>query len=216
MSSLIFFTDPDQVLVITDTLVGDYESNPICFATKAHYLPHLRLVVACTGVSACLFAWIQFLNSGQVNPRGVAGLDVIAPDQLREMWRQAREYLDIPADKTATIYHFGLSEETGEMVAFAYRSTEDFRSDMLVHGLGVKPECTLPTEGDLLQHVRAMMEEQREIQSRVPPDKRVRIGGEAHALHLTKEGCRSWMLFRFDDYDEQMASAAAQSGIKRP
>jgi len=56
----------------------------------------------------------------------------------------------------------GFSEETGKMVSFAYRRTNDFVSEQLQYGTAVKPECSV-IDGNLFETIPAMMQEQRKI-----------------------------------------------------
>lgn len=106
---------------------------------------------------------------------------------------------------TTTVYHFGISEGGGDVVAYAYRSTNDFISEKVPVGIGVKPACTIPDYdlGCLLAQVEAMMNEQRRLEELQPPSQRLHIGGEAHAIHLTKMGCTCGCLFRFADFEAQ-------------
>ena len=49
MSSLIFATDEQQIVVATDTLAVTTEGEPFLFASKATHIPHLRIIIAGTG-----------------------------------------------------------------------------------------------------------------------------------------------------------------------
>ena len=63
MSSLIFYTDPKQALVATDTLVVSKENKePIYFASQAIYLPHLKMIVASTGLNRFMEQWLCIVN----------------------------------------------------------------------------------------------------------------------------------------------------------
>jgi hypothetical protein len=92
------------------------------------------------------------------------------------------------------------------MHGYAYRSTTGFQSEALVpYGLRVKPACEVPASYTLPNDIRAMMEDQRVKQARLPVHERVYIGGEIQIHHLTRDGCQVYRLDRFDDYsqDEQ-------------
>lgn len=203
MSSLIFYTDPEQALVVTDTLATNPDGSPFLFTSKAHYLPHLRTVVAGTGIGGFAAEWAMIANNRMV-ARGIQNMDFHAPKGLRELWSKYKKEYCLPAEVTSTVYHFGFSEETGELVSFAYRSTNEFESERLQHGVAVKPECTVPT-GNLIEHLEAMMVEQRQIQAGKPINERIHIGGEAHAIHLTKSACTFSCLFHFPDFADQQA-----------
>ena len=62
-------------------------------------------------------------------------LSVLA--KIQERWLLSRESL------TTTVYHFGFSETTGVVHAFAYRLTSNFlNSEPLPYNSFVKPECS--------------------------------------------------------------------------
>ena len=204
MSSLIFYTDPDQALVVTDTLAVNPDGSPLHFTSKAHYLPHLRTIVAGTGLDGFSVEWALSATNRMVLS-GVENLNHHAPRGLRDLWARYNRDLRLPADMTTTVYHFGISESGGGVVAYAYRSTNDFTTEKVSFGIGVKPACTVP-EVDLerlLGQVEAMMNEQRRLQELEPPQQRLHIGGEAHAIHLTKTGCTFLCLFQFSDFRTQ-------------
>lgn len=198
MSSLIFYTDAEQVLVVTDTLTTDLNGSPSFFTSKANYLPHLQTVVAGTGVCGFSTDWFAQVNN-QMVIRGIENLDYHTPNALRSLWEQYKADYSLLDDMTTTIYHFGFSEESGNVVSFVYRSTAGFASERLQFGVGVKPECTIPDE-NLLEHLEAMMHEQRSLQSLKPLPQRIHIGGKAYAIHLTKQACTFTELFEFSDF----------------
>lgn len=201
MSALIFYTDPAQALVVTDTLAANRDGSPLLFTSKAHYLPHLKTIVAGTGIGGFSVEWAMRTNNRMVL-RGIENLDFHSPKGLRDLWAGYKVEYSLPEDATTTVYHFGLSEESGEIVSFAYRSTADFESERLPFGTGVKPECGVP-EGNLLEHLPSMLQEQRALQAVRPIEERIFIGGEAIGIHLTKEGCTFTRLFEFPDFKSQ-------------
>jgi hypothetical protein len=90
---------------------------------------------------------------------------------------------------------------SGPIHSFAYRSTNDFQSEPIEYGIGVKPECAIPINYRLPQDIKAMMDEQRTIQTSLSKDKRIYVGGEIQVYHLSREGCYVCTLDRFEDYD---------------
>ena len=207
MSSLIFYTDAEQALVVTDTLAVSTDGEPMFFSSKALYLPHLRTIIAGTGLAGFASAWFNMVNSSML-VKGIEGLNKHTPEALRKGWQEYEQHPGFVARLTSTVYHFGFSEDTGEMTSFAYRSTNNFESERLGYGTGVKPECSI-LEGNLFENVRAMMDEQRAIQSKLPQHERLHIGGSAYALHLTGAGCSTSELFEFEDAKVQTAQAFA-------
>jgi hypothetical protein len=200
MSSLIFATDSGQAFVATDTLAVSYNGEPSFFTTKAFIVPHLRMIIAGTGVTGLMSKWFVQVAHGMV-VRGIEHLDYHTPDNLNRIWRNMKEEFTIPENFTSTIYHFGFSEENELIKSYAYRSTNDFDSDPLIYGLGVKPECTIPENYILPDDIPAMMQDQRERQVLQPKESRLYIGGEILITHLTKIGFNSYNLCKFEDYD---------------
>ena len=217
MSSLIFYTDASQALVATDTLAVKPGGAPRLFCIKAIYLPHLRTIIAGTGLGMFAGDWANHVNNRLI-VAGLRNLDYHTPDGSRTLWTHAKERDDIPNSLTTTVYQIGVSEDDGEVRAFAYRSANDFgevrafayrsandfESEPLGHGTRAKPECAFPSEGHLLHHLQPMMIEQRAIQDAMPPEDRLYIGGECVVMHLTKETCVTSTLFRFKDYADQL------------
>jgi hypothetical protein len=201
VSSLIFHVEETEVLVATDTLaVSSHDKKPYNFTTKAFIVPHLRMIVAGTGVGGFLDRWVVGINSGMI-VRGIDNLDYHTPRYLRAIWSGYEQ--EVPdTDSTTTVYHFGFSEDSGLIHSFAYRSTDNFQSEALGYGYGVKPECTLPDNVSFPDDIKTLMDEQRAIQRRKRKNKRVYIGGEIQIHHLTKAGFNVYTLAQFDDFDK--------------
>ena len=200
MSSLIFKTEERQVFVATDTLAVAAGGRPFMFTTKAMIVPHLRMIMAGVGAGGFLDRWFVNVNSGKV-VIGIENLDYHTPKSLSNLWQNFKEEKDeFPEGQTTTVYHFGFSEETGLIRAFAYRSTNGFASEALGYGVGVKPECSVPQNLQLPSDIKAMMDEQRAIQRALPDNERVYIGGEIQIHHLMEAGFNVYTLDRFDDF----------------
>lgn len=213
MSSLIFFTDSQQALVVTDTLATTLEGEPYFYSTKAHYLPHLRMIIAGTGYGGFADDWYQHANR-LLHARDVEEVDRYAPELLRRLWTDSDEDLR-EQGKTTTVYQFGIIGG-GKVAAFAYRSTNDFTSERLPEGTAIKPEATVPEEGSLLESIPLIMMDQRRRQAEKPKGERLGIGGEAIAMHLTAERFQCWPVFRFDDFEEQDARALERNSRRSP
>jgi len=200
MSSLIIATDETQVLVATDTLATHPDGRPIKFTTKAFIVPHLKLIMASTGIMGFLGRWIVHVNDMLI-VKGIDNLDYHAPRVLASLWQGCKQELSIPDDITTSIYHFGFSEATGLVHSYRYRSTDNFKSDRLEpYGFLVKPECPIPDNFTFPQDIIAMMSEQRTIQSSKPKHERVYVGGDIQIHHLSHDGFRVYTLHRFEDY----------------
>jgi hypothetical protein len=203
MSSLIFYTDREQIFVATDTLAVDLAGKPLMFTSKAVYLPHFRTVIAGTGAGRFAGDWAMEVNNHLVI-RGILNLDFHTPGQLQSRWESYKSEYGLQDEITTTVYHFGLSEVDQSVQAFAYRSANAFRSEPLQHGYGLKPACTPPEGGNLVEHLPAMMMEQRVNESEKDASERLHIGGECMAIHLTTEGCNAFKVFQFHDYERQL------------
>lgn len=199
MSSLIIYTDEAQALVATDSISVDGNGEPIMFCEKATYIPHLKTIVAGTGQGGFANAWA--LKAGtQMIVRGIMNLDFHTPIGLRKNWEDYTEQKDLDNHATTTVYMIGFSEEDGKVKAFAYRSKDNFVSESIGYGTAVKPECEV-IEGDVLQAVPKMMEQQRMIQNQIGVGKKIFIGGEIFAYHLTEGGCNIFSLGKFQDFE---------------
>lgn len=202
MSSLIFCTQQDQVLVATDTLAVLPDGTPLTFTTKALILPHLRMMMAGTGAGGFLDRWFLRVNTGMI----VAGIDNLnqhTPKSLADLWLEfKREKTSLPESQTTTVYHFGFSENADKVIhAYAYRSANNFASESIGYGVGAKPDCGVPENFEFPADIRGMMDEQRALQRTRPPGDRIYIGGEIQIHHLMQVGFNVYRLDRFDDFE---------------
>jgi len=206
MSSLIFELNADCINVATDTLATLPDGSPAVFSTKAMYLPHLRMIVAGTGVAGIMGKWVQQMNDRMVLS-GILNVAFHAPTNLRKIWANTKAEDGLAEDRTVTIYHLGISEEN-ETFGFRSRSTNNFCSEPLQYGWGVKPECKFPEgETDLKRGIKTMMVQQRDIQANKPKSERIYIGGECMIWHLTRKNCVSFKAFEFSDHRDQRTQA---------
>lgn len=182
----------------TDTLAVAPGGAPLLFCSKATYLPHLRTIIAGTGMGRFSGDWAMFVNTMVLS--GIRNLDYHTPSALCERWQRYQAEYSLPGSLTTTVYHFGFAEDDASVRAFAYRSTANFESEPIAHGFGLKPECTLPTDGSLVEALPRMMVEQRKNELMKPAAERLYIGGECIGMHLTSAGCTIASVFRFDDY----------------
>ena len=202
MSSLIFFTDKDNAVVATDTLVVTPEGVPLLFTSKAIHLPHLKMIIAGTGLGGFATEWALKVNDRLI-VNGLNNLDFHTPNCLRELWDKYKNEFKFGDAMTTTVYQFGFSQIDENIAAFAYRSTNNFESEELTYAMRAKPECASPEDGySVIDAIPEMMRNQRKIQDEKPTDERLYIGGEIQVLHLTRDGCRSFKLGEFDDLED--------------
>ena len=199
MSSLMFYTDEKEAIVATDTLLHYSVDTPPGFTSKAISIPHMRMIIAATG-SALLFSrWIGLVNN-QGFALDVDAVDAHATQELQALWSELNRHVPALQDQTATIYHFGISDDSGKIHGFAYRSVSNFKSERLDYGLGVKPEL-MDKAGIDWNSFPACAPDIMQAQSRqedAKPRDRVYIGGTTEVTHLTNDGFSIYSLGRID------------------
>jgi len=200
MSSLVFCTDKNQVFVATDTLATSPDGSPLMFTSKAFVIPHLQLIICCTGIQGILGKWFIEIND-RIVVRGIDHLNYHTPDILPDIYRNYKNEHGIPENITSTIYHFGFSEEEGIIHNYVYRSINNFVSENLPYGVGIKPECTINYEVQLPIDLREIMEKQRIIQQTRPKSEKVFIGGKIQAYLMTKSDINIYIWDHFNDYE---------------
>lgn len=199
MSSLIFYTDQENAIIATDTLVVDLMGNAQQYTSKAVLVPHLRLVIAGTGIAGFSSRWLIKVNDDMV-VRGIEHLNYHATENLKKLFIAYQQEIGFPKNLTTTIYHIGVSEISDEVHAYAYRSDHDFASERLSYGLKAKPECAVPEGYELPSSIVSMMESQRTIQANKPVQERLYIGGEIHVIQFEISSFHCFRLHRFDDF----------------
>ncbi|WP_449440956.1 hypothetical protein [Pseudomonas migulae] len=189
MSSLIFYTDANEVIVATDTLLHYPDGASPGYSSKAFAFPHIKMIVAGTGSAALFNRWI-----GLVNEQGFAlevdAVDVHTPEALQSLWRELNAQFPALLKQTATIYHFGFSDKTGKIHGYVYRSGPNFASEWLAYGLGVKPNLVDMTGIDLSSFPNCAVEIMRAqvLQESQKSEDRVYIGGSVQINHMTRSG----------------------------
>ncbi|PQZ89408.1 MULTISPECIES: hypothetical protein [Pseudomonas] len=199
MSSLLFYTDENEAIVATDTLLHYSVDTPPGLASKAISIPHIRMIIAGTGSALLFNRWIGLVNN-QGFALNVDAVDAHATQELQALWSELNHHVPALQDQTATIYHFGISDDSGKVHGFAYRSGSDFKSERLDYGLGVKPEL-MDKSGINWNSFPACAPDIMRAQSRQEDEKsgdRVYIGGTTEVIHLTKDGFSIYSLGGFD------------------
>lgn len=201
MSSLIFYVQPNEAFVATDTLATHQNGDPFKFTSKAFLLPHLNMLIAGTGIAGLLSRWFIDINEHMV-VYDIEALNVHTPSALNNLWRKFKMEIPIPDDMTTTVYHFGISKTTNQLHSYVYRSHNSFLSERLQNSLYVKPECNIPNNFELPRDLKQMMRSQREKQSLIPAQQRIHIGGEILTYHLNRSGCHIESFDKFEDYGQ--------------
>ncbi|VVY55029.1 Uncharacterised protein [Escherichia coli] len=87
MSSLIFYTDEAQALIVTDTLAVTDNGEPLSFVSKAGYIPQLRTIIAGTGAGGFSNTWLLEASTRMV-VSGIQNLNYHTSACLRRLWKQ--------------------------------------------------------------------------------------------------------------------------------
>jgi len=189
MSSLLFYTEAKEAIVATDTLLHYPDGYAPGYSSKAFAIPHLRMIVAGTGSAALFNRWI-----GLVNEQGFAldvdSVNLHASESLQSLWRELNAQFPAMHEQTATIYHFGFSDKTGNIHGYVYRSGSNFKSEWLAYGFGIKPQLVDVSAIDLSSFPECAVEIMRaqEVQESRKAEGRVYIGGSVQINHLTDSG----------------------------
>ncbi|CAN7552126.1 hypothetical protein [Duganella sp. LjRoot269] len=202
MTALIFNVQPEQVIVVMDTLSTDLQGTPNGYTSKAFPIPHLGGLMCVTGLSNFASDWLVKLL--RFVAKDMAHLDEFVEPVLRQLWGAYADAEGI----TSTVYHFGYSLEEKRYVAFAYRSENDFVSERLGDGLRTKPGCEFMIES--LQDFARAVRRQRQEQEGFPLEKRVFIGGEIQMTILENRQVTIATVDRFEDYDEMYETICEQ------
>lgn len=205
MSALVFLLTAEKVCVAMDSLAlyGDTK-EPFKYITKLYPLLHLRSLICGTGCMNLIDAWVSFVQP-HIVAKDILFLDSIAPQSLNDLHKQ----LNLANETSATIYHFGFDDERQRLIGYAYRSKNDYRSEELQDGLGIKPD-----DGDVVQAALSVVTErgfpdgfvdlismQRENDRLRPLEGKVGIGGEVHIALLDKSQITMAVSHRFPDYE---------------
>ena len=167
-----------------------------------------------TGNITAIIKWVLFVRE-KAYANGIYHLDLIAQQSLQQV--MAGQI--ITKDISVTIYQFGLSKINNYFHGYAYRSSNEFRSENIAYGLGIKPSDAF--DDDEKKHMvfssfdnsspEAMetsfvnlMCTQKEYDDNLPIRERLGIGGKIQLLLMTHEITLSKTLFVFPDIEEDL------------
>lgn len=176
----------------------------------------MNMVVATTGYANLLTRWTSALREN-VRARDITMLDLHAPEVLRDIWAELQEDHG-PLKGTATIYHFGIDEQTGICRRITYRSKDNFESEIATEGgFGVKPvPVAVPTPTGLnLDDLVRFAEDIRVEQDAMSHRERIYIGGDLVLTFLSADGITARVIHRFSDQFDawQAMNGASPLGI---
>lgn len=198
----------DGVIVITDTLATTVDGESRCLVTKCAVVPHLSMVIAGTGIAQLSARWVALVMESMLC-RDIDMLDRHAPTAIRDLWAEL-DRTGIPT-QTSTVYHFGLSEDRGHYVGYAYRSDEDFESEPLEPGFRVKPQPrSMGNAPQSLEELVAMACEIRSEQDARPAAERIYIGGDLVLVSMQNGGITTGKIHRWDDFESMWLTMNAR------
>lgn len=213
-----FVLQEDLVGIVTDSVVSSpADMQPMLFTTKVYPVPHWKGLICGTGIMNVVTEW-AFAAMTSILARDLIHLDEFAPDALRTLFKKVTTQLG--ATGTVTLYHFGFSAIENRFVGFAYRSTNNFVSEQLGYGIGLKPDPQLAPEenvsitdfpGDLVS--MALLQKAKDEAK--PVEDRVGIGGELFAYLMRRDDNGSVYLNvsqcgAFEDFEAAYQHACSQ------
>ena len=196
MTALNFLLEEKRVCVAMDTMMLNAETRtPLKYVSKIFMLPHLNGVICGTGFVNFIFNWYLFVQSSII-AEDIEHLDLYASEALNRLAQ------DFSFDFSVTIYHFGWSAEKKKFIGLAYRSKNNFVSEALQYGLGIKPKVSFDSFNELPRDFIEIIKNQKKQDEALPSEERIGIGGDIHFLVMTEEGYTFSKCHRFDDYFE--------------
>jgi len=161
------------------------------------------MIVTGTGHGGLVAEWMYFVRS-EIIVRDIDHLDEYVPEVLRDISLKFPEL----GHYTATIYHFGYSNNRDRYVGYAYRSTKNWQSEELQEGLGIKPQVSVNLENNfkLPDKFIEIIKLQRECDLKLPIEEQVGIGGDVHFVHMINGEFHIYRCFRFPTYENDYES----------
>ncbi len=208
MTALDFIIQDDAVIVAMDTLsLRAVDHKPYKMVTKFLPIPHMNTLICGTGNMSAIIDWFSWVEKNVI-ANGIYQLDKITQQVIKE-------FMDTHnGDNSCTIYQFGLHELDGKYHGYAYRSANDFRSEEIQQGIGVKPPDAFLTadrtvdlspyapEGATIQEILSnIMHRQKEYDDSLDVDDRLGIGGIIQIVFLSKDKMTIENYEYFDDFE---------------
>jgi hypothetical protein len=213
MTALNFLIQEHQICFAIDSLaVSPDDKSPQVYLTKFIVLPHLSMAVTGTGHGGLVARWMSYVRD-RIIAKDIDHLNKYVPAELRSLWKEFQVF----HDNTATIYHFGYSETRGRYVGYAYRSVNNWSSEELQDGIGIKPPVVvdLETNFELPEKFIEIMQLQKATDRSLPVGQRVGIGGEVHFVHMTNGTVTISRCYRFPDYEVNYKSMCKNIDVRK-
>lgn len=194
MSALIYILLDDQVVLVMDTLSSYYTETglkPYKFVSKIFPLTHMNSVLCGTGNYQPILKWFEYIEINFV-AYGIKQLNRLSSERIKPFMEAEN-----PTNEPTTIYQFGIDEVEGSFKGYAYRSTNNYSSEMLIHSVGVKPQDAFNSEKDIADYFKEkiddevlsllmlkMKEYDDDLDDKNP--KKVGIGGQMEICNMQK------------------------------
>jgi hypothetical protein len=209
MTALNFMLHEDGVIIAMDTLsLLARNKKPFKFVSKMFLLPHMQCVICGTGNMGAIIDWYSFVQKNILS-NGIYQLNELSKKAIPQFMKEHNE------DNSCTIYQFGLHELDDKFHGFAYRSTNNFQSEEIQYGFGIKPPDAFKDENGMIDFdtisslstkpeevLAAVMRIQKDYDDKLDIDKRLGIGGKIEILYLSRDSMVIRNYDVFDDYDE--------------
>lgn len=209
MTALDFIIQDNAIIVAMDTLSLRATDNELHkMVTKFFPLPHMNCLICGTGNMGAIIDWFAWVENNIV-ANGIYQLNELTQQTIK-VFMDEHNGINL-----CTIYQFGLHELDRKFHGYAYRSTNDFKSEEIEQGIGVKPpDAFLTQEGHLdltsftsetssFEEILCnIMLQQKEYDDSLDKSKRLGIGGIVQIVIM----CRDNIVIRnykyFDDFDD--------------
>jgi hypothetical protein len=175
----------EQAFVATDTLAVDERGRPKHFTTKAFVIPHLKLVIAGTGIAGLTSAWLRHINES-MTVSNIDHLNYHAQVSLAHLFRT--EFPDIDGYQiSSTVYHVGVGAD-GDIHGYSYSSMYGFESRPLQHGLLMKPTAGEEPDAENQRSFIELMEAQKRYRKRQTKPRGYTSAGKCRSSRLIEPG----------------------------
>lgn len=201
MSILNFIINKDSIIVMADTLSTQQGDIPHMFVSKIFALPHLNGIICGTGNYKTIIEWNRFVQE-QVIADNINHLNDLTPKYLSDL------HHDIvgSSEVSTTIYQFGFIENDSVYCGYAYRSKNNFKSEKLPEGIGLKPGEEINIEsifekndGNALKSLIEICKMQQYLDKQKPKNKRVGIGGSVYLYKIEEKNIIINHLFDYEN-----------------
>lgn len=211
MTALNFVLMEEFIIISMDTLaVLQDTKTPFKFVSKFCHLPQMNCVICGTGDMSAIVRWIAYVQENIV-ANGIYQLDLLTQSIFPTFMRNEIAH----EDASTTLYQFGLSELDNAFYGYAYRTIDNYKSEQLEYGLGLKPQDAFHKDGaldpkeahfdlhDCENSLINIMERQKQYDDDLPTSEKVGIGGYIQMIFLTKDQTITKTLKVFDDLGKQ-------------